>query len=221
MRKEQVIVLQKKTIIIFSLLVVMFLMGTANFQKNTVLAASRDEITKVYTDYVSDESLFKVEVVGNVEPVKQRVIDDEKPQQVSYAQNGNNQSNYVVSRGSYIRETNNEPPTDYEEVITVRSTAYCLCQKCTGKTPGSAGYGHTASGFVIIPGQDMKVIAVDPSVIPLGSQVYVEGYGYAIAADTGGAIKGNRIDVYKDTHALALQWGSRTVNVYLLKDEEI
>ena len=70
----------------------------------------------------------------------------------------------------------------------------------------------------------MKVIAVDPNVIPLNSKVYVEGlygawdYGYAIAADTGSAIKDLKIDLYMDTHEEALQWGRKNVKVYVLGD---
>ena len=70
----------------------------------------------------------------------------------------------------------------------------------------------------------MKVLSVDPTVIPLGSKLYVQGlngaadYGYAVAADTGGAIKGNRVDLYMDTHSQALQWGRRDVRVYILPD---
>ena len=66
------------------------------------------------------------------------------------------------------------------------------------------------------------MIAVDTSVVPLGTNVYVEGlngagnYGYAIAADTGSAIKNNKIDLYMDTHEQALAWGVKTVNLYIL-----
>lgn len=225
MKSEQEIVLQKKMVIIFSLFIVTFTMGILNIQKNTVYGASVNSITTVHKNYISDENNFKVAVTGNVEPVKQRVTDDENVgNNTQLVEDGISTNEAydgitrVASRGSYIRETN-VPPTDYEKVINVRATAYCLCSKCTGKTPSSSGYGHTATGLVIVPGRDMKVISVDPNVIPLGSEVYVEGYGYAIAADTGGAIKGNKIDVYKDTHALALQWGVRNVNVYILKNE--
>lgn len=231
MRTEQEIVLRKKMFIIFSLIILAGSMGILNIQKSTVKAASINEVTKVYTNYISNENLFKVEVNGDVEPVKQRVMEEVSSisdmqiaqntitNQSVFQQQGNVEPTRVASRGSYIRSTN-VAPTDYEKVVSVRATAYCLCRKCTGKTPSSSGYGHTASGLVIVPGQDMKVISVDPNVIPLGSQVYVDGYGYAIAADTGGAIKGNKIDVYKDTHALALQWGVKNVNVYILKNEE-
>jgi 3D (Asp-Asp-Asp) domain-containing protein len=61
------------------------------------------------------------------------------------------------------------------------------------------------------------VIAVDPKVIPLGTKVYVEGYGEAVAGDTGGAIKGNKIDVHMSTKQKATNWGVRTVKVQILK----
>ncbi|HEX9746114.1 MAG TPA: 3D domain-containing protein [bacterium] len=72
--------------------------------------------------------------------------------------------------------------------------------------------GFTATGHPAGHG----VCAVDPSVIPLGTQLWIEGYGYALACDTGGAIKGNRIDVCFDTHSEAISWGRRTVLVYIL-----
>jgi 3D (Asp-Asp-Asp) domain-containing protein len=61
------------------------------------------------------------------------------------------------------------------------------------------------------------LIAVDPKVIALGSKVYVEGYGYAIAADTGGAIRGNRIDVFFATLRQCINWGRKSVHIYVLK----
>jgi len=77
--------------------------------------------------------------------------------------------------------------------------------------------GITATGIDVRNNPNMKVIAVDPSVIPLGSRVWVEGYGEAVAGDTGGAIKGNRIDVLLPSEAYAAQnWGRRTVQVRVL-----
>lgn len=61
------------------------------------------------------------------------------------------------------------------------------------------------------------LIAVDPKVIAMGSHVYVEGYGYAIAADTGGAIKGNRIDVFFGTLSQCIDWGRKPVQIHVLK----
>ena len=77
--------------------------------------------------------------------------------------------------------------------------------------------GRTAMGYNIKADPNMKLIAVDPSVIPLGSRVWVEGYGEAIAGDTGGAIKGHKIDVLMPSGAAARSWGRKTVKVVVLK----
>ncbi|HIU64999.1 MAG TPA: peptidoglycan-binding protein [Candidatus Avacidaminococcus intestinavium] len=71
---------------------------------------------------------------------------------------------------------------------------------------------RTATGALVAKG----IIAVDPSLIPLGTQVYIPGYGKALAADVGGAIKGHVIDIAFDTHQEALQFGRRNVNVYIM-----
>ena len=92
--------------------------------------------------------------------------------------------------------------------ITVRATAYTAsCEGCSG---------ITATGIDIKANPNEKVIAVDPSVIPLGSKVYVEGFGEATAADTGGAIKGNRIDVFIPSEQDAINFGVKQVKVTLL-----
>jgi len=85
--------------------------------------------------------------------------------------------------------------------------------EATGYAPGSGGADHRcATGALATRG----VIAVDPHVIPLGTHVFVPGYGYAVAADTGGAIKGNRIDVCYDTYDEAIRWGRRDVTIIIL-----
>ncbi|WP_100486035.1 peptidoglycan-binding protein [Sporolactobacillus pectinivorans] len=88
------------------------------------------------------------------------------------------------------------------------STAYTA--RCAGCS------GTTATGINLLQNPDTKVVAVDPSVIPLGTKLYVEGYGYAVAGDTGGAIKGRKIDVFFNDNGTALQWGRRTVKVKIL-----
>ncbi|MFK2826372.1 LysM peptidoglycan-binding domain-containing protein [Bacillus sp. B190/17] len=94
------------------------------------------------------------------------------------------------------------------KTLTVTATAYTAeCAGCSGVT---------ATGINLNANRNAKVIAVDPNVIPLGSKVYVEGYGTAVAGDTGGAIKGNRIDLHVPTKDQAVNWGRRTVNVTIL-----
>jgi 3D (Asp-Asp-Asp) domain-containing protein len=89
-----------------------------------------------------------------------------------------------------------------------------LSMVATAYDPSPASCGKYASGRTAIGLKATKgVIAVDPKVIPLGTRVFVEGYGPAIAGDVGGAIKGNKIDVCFPTRREALQWGRRTVKV--------
>ncbi|MDR7074842.1 ubiquitin-like domain-containing protein [Fictibacillus barbaricus] len=101
------------------------------------------------------------------------------------------------------------PSNSGDREIVVNSTAYTAnCSGCSGVT---------ATGFNLKANPGAKVIAVDPSVIPLGSKVYVEGYGYAIASDTGGAIKGNRIDVFFSSQSQAESWGRKTIRIRIIK----
>ncbi|UOY91108.1 SH3 domain-containing protein [Ectobacillus sp. JY-23] len=89
--------------------------------------------------------------------------------------------------------------------IQVEATAY---------TPYDEGMsGITAMGIDVRQNPNMKLIAVDPKIIPLGTKVWVEGYGEALAGDTGGAIKGNRIDVLMPTKEQAFQWGRKQVKI--------
>lgn len=96
----------------------------------------------------------------------------------------------------------------------VTATAYTNDPLENGKQPGEHVY--TKMGYDLTANPNMKVIAVDESVIPLGSRVWVEGYGVAIAGDTGGAIKGHKIDVFMPDKAAAAAWGRRTVRVVVL-----
>jgi len=80
----------------------------------------------------------------------------------------------------------------------------------------STAYTHTGRNTHTGIAPRVGVAAVDPSVIPLGSKLYVDGYGYCQAADIGSKIKGNRIDVFLDTRSQALKWGRRNVKVYVL-----
>ncbi|AXN37111.1 peptidoglycan-binding protein [Peribacillus butanolivorans] len=98
--------------------------------------------------------------------------------------------------------------TGIEKEITVRATAYTAdCQGCSGTT---------ATGIDLKANPNTKVISVDPSVIPLGSKVYVEGYGYATAADTGSAIKGNKVDIFIPNEQDAINWGVKNVKLQIL-----
>lgn len=119
--------------------------------------------------------------------------------------------NHKTSRGDTVR---------YSKVMEMKATAYTASLKDTGKAPGHPLFGITATGIKAKKG----IIAVDPKVIPLYTRVYVEivgstpDYGYAVAADVGGAIKGNKIDLYYDTQDYVDRFGVKSVKVYILSE---
>lgn len=90
-------------------------------------------------------------------------------------------------------------------------TAFCACEKCCGKAPSDPTYGVTAYGYQVTAG---RTIAVDPKVIPIGSEVIINGHTY-VAEDVGGAIKDNRIDIYFNTHQEALEFGVQYAEVFI------
>jgi uncharacterized protein YabE (DUF348 family) len=145
--------------------------------------------------------VFEVIVVDGVEGerklLSEQVVVEPVDEVVSV---GTKRTSNRVARS---RPTSSPAPTSGDK-RTVMTTAYA---------PGVDGVGtRTATGARAGYG----IIAVDPSVIPLGTRLYVPGYGYGIAADTGGAIKGAKIDVCFDTRAEAIAWGRRTVTITVL-----
>ena len=150
-----------------------------------------------------DRELFQEEyevILENGNEVSRKLMDEqslrEKLDKVVAV--GTKELDFQVSRGA---ETGTE--------FYVNTTAYtAYCNGCSGRT---------ASGLDLRANPNAKVIAVDPRVIPLGTKVYVEGYGYAIAADTGGAIKGHKIDVFFPTKTEAFRWGVRKVKIKILE----
>ncbi|CAI9395379.1 hypothetical protein BACSP_04059 [Bacillus sp. T2.9-1] len=111
----------------------------------------------------------------------------------------------VSSKASSSKSTSKS--SSNKDVIYVTATAY---------SHEDTKSDYTALGYNIKKNKNMKLIAVDPSVIPLGSKVWVEGYGEAIAGDTGGAIKGHKIDVLMPSTKKAKAWGRKTVKIKIL-----
>lgn len=113
------------------------------------------------------------------------------------------------------------PPRNVAEAMAMTGTRKLIAvysMVATAYTADSAQAiptGRTATGLPARYG----VVAVDPRVIPLGAHLYIEGYGTAIAADTGGAIVGNRIDLCMDSYQRAINWGRQPVRVYVLRNK--
>jgi len=99
-------------------------------------------------------------------------------------------------------------PDHYKRTLTMNSTAY---------EPGPRSCGRYADGYTCNGTKaGYGVVAVDSRVIPLGTRLFIEGYGYAVAADHGGAINGNDIDLCFQTVSECMQWGRKKVKVYVL-----
>lgn len=116
---------------------------------------------------------------------------------------------YVVN---YTAEVKPSSPISTDDLGEFKLTFYDACVPCTGSTKGI-----TRSGAKVT--KDLTV-AVDPSVIPLGSLLYIEGFGFRVAQDTGGAIKGSKIDIYVPTHSEAVEKGVQYAKVYIIKEEK-
>ncbi|MCU9614375.1 LysM peptidoglycan-binding domain-containing protein [Caldibacillus lycopersici] len=113
----------------------------------------------------------------------------------------------TASENTAKEKTTTKDDANKKEII-VEATAYTAsCEGCSGVT---------ATGIDLKANPDAKVISVDPDVIPLGSKVYVEGYGEAIAGDTGGGIKGNKIDIFVPSKADAINFGVKQLKVTIL-----
>lgn len=102
--------------------------------------------------------------------------------------------------------------------VEVIATGYYAGIESTGKTPSHPAYGITYSG-VKVRRDHVSTIAADPRVFPLGTILYIPGYGYGVVADTGSAIKGHIIDLYFETKEdVYKHWGKKKVQVYIIRE---
>ncbi|MFE4242454.1 LysM peptidoglycan-binding and 3D domain-containing protein [Peribacillus butanolivorans] len=171
------------------------------------------EIADKYHVSVNDLKSWNGLSLDTIHPKQELVIKPvtNKDEAVSVKPEQNSEPAAPANKSEKEKTTSKSQATnqsDIEKEITVRATAYTAdCQGCSGTT---------ATGIDLKANPDAKVVAVDPSVIPLGSKVYVEGYGYATAEDTGSAIKGNRIDIFIPNEQDALNWGVKNVKIQVL-----
>ncbi|MDK0862895.1 3D domain-containing protein [Clostridium perfringens] len=155
-------------------------------------------IPQLNIDSVKETANNSVQAAKNkIESLK---AEEAKKAEEAAKNNASNSSSTLNSTSS------SQPSSDgkYKKTLSMEATAYS---------------GGTLTAMGLKPVRDpggISTIAVDPSVIPLGSKVYIPGYGYAIASDTGGVIKGNIIDLYMNSHDECTSWGRRQVTLHIV-----
>lgn len=154
------------------------------------------------------ETLVAQEGKPGLETVTEETFYDAKGNVIKTAQTGSQVKEAmvptIVKEGTRDVVTSRSAADRAQQVIYMEASAYLAGD--------GDGAGITASGIPAVRG----VVAVDPDVIPLGTRLYIPGYGEAIAADTGGAIVGNRIDLLMDSYGEAMDFGRQDVPVYIL-----
>jgi len=207
----------KNRIIIFTLIFISITLSTASASESLINQLVLPN-TKVQDIPIVEESL--------PDPTIHTVVEGDNLYDIAVAYNvpvnllmeWNGLSDHVIypkdqlilsKDAELVKHPSTIPPDGPGQEMIVEATAYtAYCYGCIG---------ITAYGIDLRSNPEEKVIAVDPTVIPLGTKVWVEGYGEAIAGDTGGAIKGNRIDVFIPTYDGAIEWGRQEIVLKILE----
>lgn len=167
-------------------------------------------------EHIETEPVEEV-VMDIVEPTKpivvEEVAEETKPKEV--VEEPEKKPEKVDNSNEVTEEVKKEEPkressdSNLVSLGRFKLTSYCSCSRCCGKSDGITATGTKA--------KQGRTIAVDPSVIPYGTKVVINGHTY-VAEDCGGAIDGNRIDIYMSSHKEALQFGVQYATVYIVKD---
>lgn len=180
--------------------------GTTVYLNEDSSVISVENNDEVVSYDVSEEEVVETETPEEVkeevveEPAEEEVVEEETT--VETPQEETTKENEVNTSSNETEEA----ATVAGRTVTVEATAYSRNQPSLGNI--------TYSGIDLR--ENPNVIAVDPSFIPLGSRIYVPGYGEFVAGDTGGAINGNRIDIHMTSIDSALQFGRRTIDIQIL-----
>ena len=160
---------------------------------STILPENKDK------DFLAEEDLLNN---------NRKSFDDEKTETVEKS---------TVSANNHIKIP--QPNVERYNKVKVTATGYTAGPESTGKDSSHPEYGITYSGLYVRRDiNSLSTIAADPKVFPLGTILYIPGYGYGIVADTGSAIKGHIIDLYFETvEDVYTQWGKKQVDVYVIK----
>ncbi|MBO0586240.1 3D domain-containing protein [Sporosarcina sp. E16_8] len=162
------------------------------------------------------DTLYKISQMHNTTVSKLKSLNNLKSdlihpnQKISIVSNAKKSKKAAATTDKpVLKAVSRSTSTNSVKEFTVSATAYtAYCNGCSG---------ITKTGINLRENSNLKVIAVDPNVIKLGTKVHVEGYGYAIAGDTGGAIKGNKIDVFISSKSEAYKWGRKNVKLTIVE----
>ncbi|WP_096154978.1 3D domain-containing protein [Bacillus sp. FJAT-45066] len=182
-----------------------YLKGVPNNNSTSTVETEKKEekkevVEKIKTEEKEEQSTSDQTKKEQPSSEKEEVVEEKKAEESNSEEKNSEQSS---------SDTATAPDKEVAQELTMTATAYtATCEGCSG---------ITSTGINLLENPDMKVVSVDPSVIPLGSKVYVEGYGEAIAGDTGGAIIGNKIDIFIPNLEGAINWGVKEVKVKVYK----
>ncbi|MGM8211958.1 3D domain-containing protein [Virgibacillus sp. W0430] len=188
----------------------------------TVLCFGAMYATAVSISNITWQDIKQGAVQANADPTVLRIEKQEPYRSVRFEEK---KLNSRLEKKQYISSEQIEGPKTLEEAInleqypreTVIATGYTAGVESTGKTPEHPQYGITFSG-VKVKRDLYSTIAADLSIYPLGTILYIPDYGYGVVADKGGAIKGNKIDLYYPTvDQVYSEWGKKEVEVYVIK----
>ena len=185
------------------------------------------KIVKVETKEIVQKETIKFDTIVeddadldiNVQKVKSEGVDGQKEVAYKIVYKDGVEVSRDIKSTKIISEPKNEIVLKgTNQVYASRGAGNITFNKKVSCTATAySGGGRTATGRAPVRSiGGLSTIAVDPSVIPLGSKVYVEGYGYAVACDTGGAIRGNKVDLYLNSASECRNWGVKQVDVLVV-----
>lgn len=214
--------IMRKIVITLMTLIVVTISFTLLGQNNNQVDSTIEEQDFKTANIVNAE--FNIANKEKIKLIKQEkektLVTNNNPKNTSHQvkKNETQQAKPVVKKE--VTQTKQKTANSQSENIVQASnenegkTMYVTATAYTANCEGCSGITYT--GINLINNPNMKVIAVDPNVIPLGSKVWVEGYGTAIAGDIGGAIKGNRIDVFIPNQQDAERFGIQQLRIKIL-----
>lgn len=173
---------------------------------NNIIETNEEQLISHPISIINSEASTISEIIESVNTLESLLPQLNSGYVVELAKDSIELGKEKISNSDSIPATSNkvEDGSNYLATYSMIATAY-------------TGGGFTALGpKPVYNPNGLSTVSVDPKVIPLGSKVYVSGYGYAIASDTGGAIKGNKIDLYMNSEAQCFAFGRQTVTVNVI-----